>query len=419
MTAHILSATQLDRLLINYPVFQESSKVLLDSSILNLLASTGRKSLAKLVTEHQYVPGEIIMREGEPGDAMYIILSGQVAVIKGGFEAPVILSCRRVGEIIGEMALIENQPRFASVIALEVVRLLRISRENFTYLLASDPRTTLKISEVLSRRLRAADEALANRATVQSGLAQQISELKTEKQQLLELQHLQQETTDLIVHDLRNPLSLISGAIDLLEMSLPEDVLQANREILDLARTNCTHMKRLVTSLLDVTQMEEGQVSLLLTSANLPDLIQKTMDRMLAVLKRMNQITIQVSLPPDLPPLIIDEEKIERVLANLMDNAVKHSPDEAEIVVSAELKEGEVWVSVTNPGRVISPEDRERIFDRFGRAAQPHSGRSFGLGLAFCRLAVEAHGGRIWTEPDEAETGNRFVFSLPVQTIST
>ena len=130
MTSQFLTRQKLDRLLAVSPALSESA-TLLDSPILSLLAATKRELLAKLMTEQHYAPGQIIFKEGDVGDAMYIIRSGRVAVVKGGFKSPTILAYRGVGEIIGEMALLEDEPRSASVVAVEELRLLRISRENF------------------------------------------------------------------------------------------------------------------------------------------------------------------------------------------------------------------------------------------------------------------------------------------------
>jgi signal transduction histidine kinase len=343
---------------------------------------------------------------------MYIVRSGRVAVVKGDFGSPTVLGYRDMGEIIGEMALLEDKPRSASIIALEKLSLLRISREDFQRFLSSNATLGMSILGALSRRLRAADEARSTSVQAEQQLAERVSELETEKQRLLELQRLRQETSDLIVHDLRNPLSLISGAINMLELTLPEDVLETNRELVDLVNINCERMKRLVDSLLDITQMESGEAQLMFAPENLSYLIQKTFDRTAAIL-RSYDITIQSSIPPDLPTVMIDEEKIDRVLANLMDNAIKFTPTGGRVTIVAEEQAENVLVSVTNTGPTIPPEDRERIFDRFAHASVSKKSRGFGLGLTFCRLAVEAHGGQIWVEPGEGGQGNRFVFSLP------
>jgi signal transduction histidine kinase len=126
-------------------------------------------------------------------------------------------------------------------------------------------------------------------------------------------------------------------------------------------------------------------------------------------------VTLQAILPDELPPITVDEEKIERVLANLIGNAIKYTPGEGKITVTAEAQDDHIQVNVTDTGPGISPEDRKRIFERFAQVEGSSSRQGFGLGLSFCRLAVEAHGGQIWVESGDDEIGSRFSFTLPLE----
>lgn len=384
-----------------------------DAAVLNSLASLDREQLARLMTEQLYGAGQVLFQEGETGQAMYIIRSGRVAIVKGGFEAPTILGYRGPGEIIGEMALLEDRPRSAAVVALEELQVLSISRENFQQFLQSNPVVGMSILGALSSRLRAADEARKQGSQVEKQLTEQLSELESQNQQLLELERLRQETSDLIVHDLRNPLSLIAGAANLLELTLPEPVLQANRELLEMIDSNVERMKRLVESLLDVTKMEAGEVTLVRTELDLPLMFEHVIERTLPFLKSQN-ISVQFSVADDLPTVVADTEKISRVLANLMDNALKYTPNGGQVSLWAEEGDDGVLIRIINTGPIIPLEDRERIFERFARIPTAQAkARGFGLGLAFCRLAVEAHAGKIWVEPTPDGQGNRFTFTLP------
>ncbi|MEW5956904.1 MAG: ATP-binding protein [Chloroflexota bacterium] len=413
MISQILTAAELDRIRAARPASSEPITTNAHSPLLSLLANTDRKKLAQLIVEQQYVPGQIIILEGDTGDAMYIIRSGRVAVVKGDFGTPTVLGYRGVGEIVGEMALLENRPRFASIIALDKVSLLRIRREDFLRFLRTNTDLGMSILRALSTRLRAADEARSDSAQTEQRLTQLVSELETEKQRLLELQRLRQETSDLIVHDLRNPLSLISGAINMLELTLPDNILADNRELVDLININCGRMKRLVDALLDVTQMESGNFELVLTPIDLVYLIKKACERTTPILKSY-EITLASTVPEELPPVVVDEEKIDRVLANLMDNALKFTPQGGQVTIGANWDDHQVTVHVANSGPTIPAEDRERIFERFTHASINRQNRGFGLGLTFCRLAVEAHHGRMWVEPVDEGEGNRFVFTLPL-----
>ncbi|MBN1890092.1 MAG: cyclic nucleotide-binding domain-containing protein [Thermoflexales bacterium] len=410
-----LTRQELDRLLATQPTLLEHGSFPA-SSLLDVLASANRAQLADLLRERCCEPGEVICREGERGDVAYLVWSGRVAIVKGELYAPTILGYRGPGEVVGEMALLEEQPRSASMIALEPVRLLCINRDEFHDLLSKAPAIGMSLLETLSARLRTSDNVLTAGTLAQRNLAGQVSDLEVEKQHLLEAQRLRQEMADFVVHDLRNPLGIVQGALQMLDMVLPADLVQANRELLDTGLAACRRMQQLVDSLLDVSRLEAGEAELALSQVSLPELIGTVMGRLPTKLTSLRAITTCQAFSPDLPPVRADRDRLDRVLSNLLDNAVKHTPKGGKVVVAAEPGKGEVLVSVIDSGPGIPEAERERIFERFAQVAgDKQARRGFGLGLAFCRLAVEAHGGRIWVEPGEGGVGSRFVFSLPLR----
>jgi signal transduction histidine kinase len=117
--------------------------------------------------------------------------------------------------------------------------------------------------------------------------------------------------------------------------------------------------------------------------------------------------------PAGLPPIEMDGDMIRRVLINLLENAVKYTRGGGSITVSATRHEQAVLVSVADSGAGIAARDQQRIFDKFARVEEEGRPKGLGLGLAFCRMAVEAHGGRIWVESVEGR-GSTFSFTLPV-----
>lgn len=414
MVVKTLTPQELDQLVDNQPISTELSAGGLDSPFLRQLATAGRDILDELMTEQHIRQGEVVFHEGDMGDAMYIIWSGRAAVVKGKLESPIVLGYRGPGEIIGEMALLENRARSASVVALEDMRLLSIRRDDFEKLIQSNPSVGLGILGTLSARLRAADNARNAGWHAEDRLSRQISELQTEKQALLELQQLRQETTDLIVHDLRHPISSLFGIIKLLEMVLPQDVLETNQSLLRLGNSTIEHMQLLVDSLLDIARMESGEVQLELEPLDIKGLIENSARR--PVLPMRDNVTLETDVPATLPPVMADREKLERIMANLVGNAIKYTPGGGTIKVAAGAQNSHVTISITDTGPGIPPEDRQRIFERFARIKGNTSNRKgFGLGLAFCRLAVEAHGGKIWVEDGDGGVGSRFIFTLPVQ----
>ena len=413
MSPRLITPDQLDYLLAAKVNYTEAPDTTYSSPFLRLLISADRGHLTQSFTERICKAGEVVFQEGEEGDTMYMVRSGQVAIFKGSYNAPVILAYKGAGEIIGEMAIIERQPRSASVVALEELSLLGLDRLNLEKLLKETPSVGLGIMEMLSARLRQSSEALTTGELSEQRLSRQVSVLQDEKQRLEELQRLRQETTELIIHDLRNPLSNIVVTFKLLSLMLPEEVLQANREIIEVAQTSAERMQRLVETLLEVSRLDAGEAEFVINPVDLGAMIRDVVHGV-SVIDRKG-IDLGVEIPADLPRAQADRDKIERVLTNLMDNALKFTPENGRIVWKAE-KQGEMMrVSITDSGPGVPPEDRERIFGRFSQAAgEKPRRRGFGLGLAYCRLTMEHHGGRIWVEDGEGGKGSRFVFTLPL-----
>jgi signal transduction histidine kinase len=410
-----VSEAELNNILATDPTDGGATDTAASSSLMKVLATLDRRLLAEIMLEQKYEPGDLIFCEGDPGDALYIIWAGRVAVVKGKFSRPDEVFFRVAGEVVGEMALLENKPRWASLVALEPVRLLRIEKQGFHKLLQAQPAVSLNLLALLSARLRAVHEISKAEIRSDQEVLRQISSLMDENEQLMALQRVRQETSDLIVHDLRSPLGNLYSVLNMLELVLPVEVLAANRELLDIAKLAHARMQDLIDSLLDVSKLESGDLILETGPANLKQLVDEVVAMASFSIDRRS-IVFQTYFEAGLPLVLIDEERIRRVLTNLVDNALKFTPKDGRIRVEVTAVADQVQVSVADSGPGIPPADRQRIFERFAQVQRVgmRRTRGFGLGLAFCRLAVEAHGGEIWVEPGENGVGSRFIFTLPV-----
>lgn len=414
MTHRMVTKPQLEFLIdaeANFPVERDTPY---NSPFLRLLVSADSGRLSKSFIQKRCEIGEIVFQEGEPGDTMYMVWSGRVAMVKGDLDSPAILAYRGAGEIIGEEALLENRPRSASIIALEDVLLIGMNRRSFEHLLQETPEVSLSIMEMLSASLRKSNEARSTQDLSEKRLSSQISALRSEKSRLEELFNLRQETTELIIHDLRNPLSSIAVSLKMLSLMLPNDILEANHEILRIAQASVNRMQRLVDTLLEVSRMESGETQFVLEEVDVGAMIEDVVKRISVLDKK--QVSITTDITPDLPSITADRDIVERVLTNLMDNAFKYTPEYGSIQWIAK-KQGEViQVSISDTGPGVPPKDRERIFERFAQGADDKTKRrGFGLGLAYCRVAVEGHGGKIWVEPGDGNIGSCFIFTMPIQ----
>lgn len=384
------------------------------SPMLGLLHTADPARLAETTTERRYQPGEIIFHEGQTGDSLYVIWAGYVAILKGSLDSPAVMGILDPGNVFGEMAILENQPRSASVAALTELRLLEVTRLGFEQLVVNFPEIARSLMTVLSAKLRRMTEVGASGEKTQKALSRQVLALEDEKQRLEDLQRLRQETTELIIHDLRNPLGAIAMAWRMLNMLLPAEERQAQAEILSIGQANIDRMQRLIDTLLEVSRLETGEAELRKEPLDLAGMA-ADLARRQSILAQ-DGIAFHLALPPNLPCPLADRDKIERVLANLVDNALKYSPSGGVVTIGAICWPGEVEISVTDQGPGIPEVERQRVFERFAQVAggeRPRR-RGFGLGLTYCRLTVERHGGRIWVEPGEGGQGSRFAFTLPL-----
>ncbi len=229
-----------------------------------------------------------------------------------------------------------------------------------------------------------------------------------------DLDGLRDDLTSMIYHDLRSPLANIVSSLDVIATLVPEKERETVLSILKIAESSTDRIQRLVNSLLDVSKLESGQ----------PVVDQKVVDSMALIREAAEDVkpvvmgrrqNFKVNLPEMLPSIWVDGDMARRVLINLLENSSKFTPTEGLLEVGARA-EGDwlhVWVKDNGPG--IPPADQERIFDKFTRLRGKGKTSGLGIGLAFCRLAVQGHGGQIWVASEMGQ-GATFHFTFPVAT---
>ena len=225
-----------------------------------------------------------------------------------------------------------------------------------------------------------------------------------------ELDSLRDDLTAMIYHDLRSPLGNIVASLEILSGMIGAD--ESVRSVLGIAVNSTERIQRLVNSLLDINRLESGQTVTTLQSMKPETLIESAIKDVLPSANGRRQ-EIKTEIAARLPSVFVDAEMIRRVIINLLENAVKYSHVETIIVVGANADGANVkfWIKDNGPG--IPANARERIFEKFSRIKGKDRPSGLGIGLAFCRLAVQAHGGKIWVESEEGK-GSKFVFVLPV-----
>ena len=230
----------------------------------------------------------------------------------------------------------------------------------------------------------------------------------------VELEGLREDLIAMLLHDLQSPLGNVISTLELLRMQMdgtePDEMMLS---LLDIAARSSDQLQRLIASLMDINRLEAGQPVGQQSAVPLAQLVADAYDIEEPSFTRRG-VRLESRVPAALPELFVEPNVISRVLLNLFDNALKYSADGETITVDAHtIGDGMALIAVSDRGAGIPREFREVIFDKFRRIKSDGSSKGLGLGLAFCRLAVEAHGGRIWVD-DAPGGGARFNLTLPV-----
>ncbi len=228
-----------------------------------------------------------------------------------------------------------------------------------------------------------------------------------------QLDTLRDDLSAMIYHDLRSPLANIISSLDILQTLLPQEAAQSIQPVFDIAVRAADRLQRLISSLLDINRLEAGQPIINKRQVQPRQLINEAVDATHTLAESKHQ-QLSTAMADNLPLIAVDVDMIRRVLINLIENAIKYTPMQGKIEVGCQREEDTLkfWVQDNGPG---IPEDAlELIFEKFNRLQGERYPKGLGLGLAFCRLAVRAHGGKIWVESKLGE-GSKFIFILPAR----
>lgn len=233
--------------------------------------------------------------------------------------------------------------------------------------------------------------------------------IRRQRDDLMRLQLQKERLTAFVVHDLKNPVNSIDLHAQVLMRAkeLPPSVRASAAQI----RAESRHMLRLILNLLDISKSEEGKLEVKRAELELPHFVADVLAAF-EISARANEVGLLAAIEVD--RIRADRDLLARILENLVENALRHAPPRSTVRIRACRAMSEVELSVADEGDGIPEEMRERIFERFvqvGSSDRPSSRAGRGLGLTFCRLAVEAHGGRIWVE--DAAPGTAFFVRLP------
>jgi signal transduction histidine kinase len=239
-------------------------------------------------------------------------------------------------------------------------------------------------------------------------------ELEKSYADLKRAESLRDDLSEMLVHDLRTPLTTLLGPLQMLEGEHFGPLNETQREVTSMSARSGYRLLYLVNELLDISKMEGGRVTLQPREVDLRKTSEEAIEQV-AVVHSSNQARIEIEYSNDLLPIRADEDLLRRVLINLLGNAIKFTPQDGHITLGIQPQESGVLMWVRDSGEGVPPEDQDRIFEKFGQVESRKAGRkmSTGLGLTFCKLAVEAHGGHIWLDSEPGQ-GSTFFFTIPL-----
>jgi signal transduction histidine kinase len=375
------------------------------------------QEMSDLTEIRTYPPGYILCREGAYEDIFYIVADGQIVITKqmSEGEPEKILRVGVRGDMVGEMALIQNAPRAATVRTTSECTVLEMEKQDFETILSRSPRMAMDIIRITLDRIRSNDQMM-------------IADLQKTNKVLRQLDRNKLEFIQVAAHELRTPLTVLKGFVNVLgtQTGAGGDVIQGILRGIE-------RIHEVVNLMLDVTRIDAETMKVGAVPVSLKHIVDELAKgfRKSAVDRKVEIITEHAE---DTPTIIGDPPMIQKALYQLIVNAIKYTPDGGKITVSTRpvVMEGEasgVQVEVRDTGIGLDAEHHDLVFEKFyqvGSVALHSSGKTAfkgggpGLGLAIVRGVARAHGGKVWVEsPGHDEVnypGSTFYLQLPVQT---
>jgi len=382
------------------------------------------QEMAELTQLCTYPPEHILCHEGAYEDMFYIIAEGSVVIAKKMLDeaGERVLRVGGRGDLVGEMALIQNAPRAATVRTLTECTVLEMGKQDFETILSRSPRMALDMMRITLDRLRANDHMA-------------IADLQRTNNILRQLDRNKMDFIQVVAHELRTPLTVLNGYIKILRSS-PD--IKANASLgamIEGIIKGTDRIHEVVNLMLDVTRIDTETLRVVAESVPLLQLMNELVQD-LAQATEGRKLEIIIDFASETPQMYGDPTLILKALYQLVINAIKYTPDGGKVKISTgpckiEDEIPGVQIKVSDTGIGIDAEHHELVFEKFyqvGSVTIHSSGKTTfkgggsGLGLAIVRGVARAHGGKVWVESSgHNETnfpGSTFYLQLPISPIN-
>ncbi len=349
----------------------------------------------------------VICKEGEYGRTFYIILEGEARVTKkvSNLEQRGLTTLGR-GGFFGEMAIIGDAPRAATVTANAPLSALEIPKEAFTGVLQSNNMVLLAIIRSVTNRLRENDEMTTEDLRVKA------KELADSYQQLAEEEYARSQFLSVIAHELRTPLTAAGGFLEVIRMGMLQG--EALEEALDTVARNLQEIIALTNDILFMQEME--MIMPQFQPVNIASVVTLAVEQQRGYAER-NQVGIMLDIASDVPMVNGHARSLQRAMNVILENSIKFSPDGGGVEIYITREDAQVKVVVRDHGVGIPPEILPRIFQRFFHMDQvgKHMFRGIGIGLSIARQVIKQHHGKINVD---SEVGKGSTFTITLDAVS-
>lgn len=367
----------------------ENMTVLLKNiPLFETLDTSSLKKIKKLLIKEQFKKGKKIIKEGVMGDSLFILVEGGVEVVKGKGKTAERVATLKPFDFFGEMSLLENKPRSASIIASKNSTLLRLSKDDFEELMSVYPKISLEIMKTLSARIRETDmKLIADLTRKNTELKRAYRDLKNVQDELIKAERLSTigRVAGGIIHDLKNHLSVVKGYAEYIKHS--ED---ATEPFVNASSTMLHVINIILNMTQEILEYARGEYRLETMPINVDTLLNEVTRLSLKELENRD-IKLHLKLNAQCE-CEIDPQKMRRVFVNIISNASDAMQDGGELTISTLNKNKSVNISFTDTGIGIDNETLKEIFEPFVSKGKK---KGIGLGMSIAKRFVEDHGGHI------------------------